>query len=124
MLSAFVGFLEWLDNWDSWETVKTEYTMYADRFAGTCDWVVYLNKKKYIVDFKTYNENSKSKLPYEEAKYQISAYRSIDETIEGSGILYLGKSTGKQVWIDLSDSYEKDLETFHILLNLWESRNG
>lgn len=124
VLSAFLAFLEWLDTWESYETVKTEHTVYADRYAGTTDWFVMLNGKKYTVDFKTYNEESKSQPPYNEAKYQVAGYRATDETIEGCGLLYLGKLTGKQLWIDTSDTYEEDLKIFNILTELWYAKEG
>lgn len=124
VLSAFLAFLEWLDTWESYETVKTEHTVYADRYAGTTDWFVLLNSKKYTVDFKTYNEESKSQPPYVEAKYQVAGYRATDETIAGCGLLYLGKKTGKQIWVDTSDTYEKDLKIFNILTDLWYAKEG
>ena len=124
VLSAFLAFLEWLDTWESYETVKTEHTVYADRYAGTTDWFVMLNGKKYAVDFKTYNEESKSQPPYDEAKYQIAGYRQIDDSIKGCGLLYLGKLTGKQKWVDTSDTYEKDVKVFNILTDLWYAKEG
>ena len=122
VLSAFLGFLEWQDA-HGFEVVATEKTVYHHDYAGTCDLICKLDGKVFMVDFKTYNEESKSKPPYEEVKYQIAAYRhAADEEIEGSGALYLGKISGKMLWIDLSDSYENDLKTFNILTQLWYSR--
>ena len=120
--SAFIGFLSFLDRWKSWETIMTEHTMYADRFAGTCDWITMLNSNKYIVDFKTYNENASKKPPYEEHKCQTAAYRSMDDTVVGNGALYLGKKTGKVLWFDFSNTYEHDLKVFQALTDLWHTR--
>jgi hypothetical protein len=127
VLSAFVAFLEWLDTWDSWETIETEKTVYWDedenlRWAGTLDWDVLLNSDRYIVDFKTYNEESKTKPPYEEVRYQTAGYRSHHGSIVGNGALYLGKQTGKPVWCDLSKTYNQDLAVFHALVETWYAR--
>jgi len=124
VLSAFLAFLEWLDTWKSWETVTTEMTVYSDRYAGTCDWVVILNGKKYLVDFKTHNDESKAKLPYEEVRFQTAAYRATDDSIQGNGVLYLGKTKGLPKWFDLSDTYEQDLKVFNLLTELWYARRG
>ena len=116
-LSAFMAFLEWLDTWDSWKTIKTEYTVYGDRYAGTTDWIVMLNTKKFIVDFKA------AKGIYPEMAYQIAGYRATDSSIEGCGILRLDKETGKPEWKDTSDTYTQDLNIFNILTDLWHARH-
>ena len=115
--AAFLAFLEWLDNWDEWETLKAEHTLYADRYAGTCDWVCRLNEYIYIIDFKA------AKGIYPEYQYQIAAYRACDPTIEGCGILRLDKETGYPEWKDTSITYEQDLKVFNALVELWYARN-
>ena len=117
LLSAFMAFLEWLDLWDSWETIQTEYTVYAERYAGTCDWIVKLNDKPYLIDFKA------AKSIYPEYAYQVAAYRACDPAIEGCGILRLDKETGYPEWKDTSSTYEQDLEVFKCLVNLWWLRH-
>jgi len=113
VLSAFLAFLEWLDRWESWQTIKTEHSLYADRYAGTCDWIVTLDGKKFVIDFKT------AKGVYPEYAWQIAGYRACDSTIEGCGILRLDKETGMPEWEDTSDTYEQDLKVFNCLTDLW-----
>ena len=121
VLSAFLAFLEWLEEWDTWETLYTEHTVYGidedwmvdHSYAGMADWFVILNGKRYVVDFKS------SKGIYPEMVYQIAAYRATDKSIEGCGILRLDKETGLPQWKDTSDTYEKDLEVFRILTQLY-----
>lgn len=118
VLSAFLAFLEWKDE-HKLEPIKTEHTVYADLYAGTTDLIAMLDKKKYIIDFKTYSESSSSKPPYPEAKYQVAAYRACVPDCEGSGILYLGKGLGLPVWVDCSESYETDLAIFNHLVEIY-----
>ena len=121
VLSAFLAFLEWLDKWETWETLYTEHTVYGidddwmidHSYAGMADWFVILDGKRYVVDFKS------SKGIYDEMKYQVAAYRATDKTIEGCGILRLDKENGLPEWKDTSDTYEKDLEVFRILTQLY-----
>jgi len=117
VLSAFLAFLEWLDTWDSYETIETEHTVYADDYAGTCDWIVLLNGKKYVVDFKS------SKGIYKpEYNMQVAAYRACIPDCEGNGVLRLDKESGLPEWKDFSDSYEKDLKSFRHLVDYFHSR--
>ena len=113
VLSAFLAFLEWKGSMDVGETIQTEFTLYADRYAGTCDWIVMLGGKKYLIDFKA------SKGIYKEYQYQVAAYRACDPSIEGCGILRLDKVTGLPEWKDTSETYEQDLKVFEILTDLW-----
>lgn len=119
VLSAFIAFLEWKDEVQM-ETLKTEHSLYADRYAGTCDLIcnLTLNGKtaKYIVDFKA------AKGIYPEYAYQIAAYRACDPTLEGCGILRLDKETGLPEWKDTSDTYPQDMIVFNCLVDLWYAK--
>lgn len=116
VLSAFLGFLDWMSE-HKVETIHAEQTVYSEMYAGTTDLVAMMDDKQYVIDFKTFNETSK--IPYPEAKYQVAAYRNCIEGTEGCGLLYLGKSTGKMVWVDTSSTYETDLEIFNHLVEVY-----
>jgi hypothetical protein len=118
VLSAFLAFLEWKDQ-HKLEVIQTEHTVYAELYAGTTDLIAMLDGKKYIIDFKTFTETSTTQPPYPEAKYQIAAYRSCVPDAEGSGILYLGKGMGIMKWVDVSESYQTDLEIFNHLVQVY-----
>lgn len=117
VLSAFLAFLEWEEAHEL-VTIKTEWTVYADRFAGTCDLYCVLDGKHTLVDFKA------SKGIYDEMRYQVAAYRSCLEGCEACGILRLDKETGLPEWKDTSDTYEQDLRVFNALVELWYARKG
>ena len=121
VLSGFIAFLEWLDQWESWKTIKTEHTVYCDRWAGTLDWLVELNGVLYVVDFKT-SKQPRGNKPYEEWGYQTAGYRSLTDA-KGNGILRLDKESGMPDWYDLSDNYESDLAIGNILVDLWWARH-
>jgi hypothetical protein len=118
VLSGFLAFLEW-ESQHNLKPIQTEHTVYGDLFAGTTDLVAMLDGKKYCIDFKTYNSESSTKPPYPEAKYQVAAYRSCIEGCEGTGILYLSKTTGEPFWADTSNTYEKDLRIFNHLVEIF-----
>jgi len=121
--NAFLAFLEWLDTWESWQTVHTEQTLFGEKYAGTCDWVVQLKHdlwdapRLFVVDFKS------SKGVYDEYKYQIAAYRHLIPGCEGSGILRLDKETGYPDWHDVSKSHHYDLMIFDCLTELFYLTN-
>jgi len=118
VLSAFLGFLDWMSE-HKVETIHAEQTVYGYAYAGTTDFVAMLDGKKYVIDFKTYNETSSTQPPYPEAKYQVAAYRACIEGVEGCGLLYLGKSTGKMKWIDTSATFKTDFEIFTKLVDIY-----
>lgn len=121
VLSGFMAFLEWIDQWESWETVETEHTVYADRWAGTMDWLVWLNKELWVIDFKT-SKKPRNNQPYEEWGYQTAGYRSCTDATR-NGVLRLDKETGYPDFYDLSDNYERDLRIGNILVDLWWTRH-
>ncbi len=116
-IAGFLAFLEWADQYKL-KVIATEHTVYADRYAGTCDLICMLDGKKYLVDFKTskIGENTPA---YNEHRWQVAAYRQTDTTIEGTGILYLNKETGFPSWRDVSGTYEKDVKVYNCLVELW-----
>jgi len=116
-LSGFIAFLEWYDAHHV-KTIKTEHTLYADKYAGTTDLICELDGKRYLVDFKT-TKKPKAKMGYAEWGYQTAAYRACYPDLEGNGILRLDKSTGYPDFYDLSDGYEHDLKVFSVLTDLY-----
>ena len=56
---------------------------------------------------------------YPEHRYQVADYRQTDQGIEGCGVLYLNKETGRPLWRDSSGTYDGDRNVFNILVELW-----
>jgi hypothetical protein len=111
--------------------------VYGNGWAGTLDFVGYLNGKLYVIDFKT----NKGKV-YKEAHYQVAAYRSCVVLVEqdrytdgsyarseteirpeGCGVLRLDKETGMPEWKDTSKTYLQDLEVFNNMVTLYFSKH-
>lgn len=125
VLSAFLAFLEWKDQYLV-EVISTEETVYGKNYAGTQDLKAIIDPegrakepnredyhRKYVVDFKS------SSGIYPEMRYQVAAYRQADPTIQGSGILRLDKQTGDPEWKDISDTHETDSKVFNHLAAVW-----
>lgn len=128
VLSAFLAFLEWYDQYQV-QPIKTEHTVYdpEENYAGTCDLVCTLCphptefpgiREVYLVDFKS------SKGIYEEMRYQVAAYRNCVPDVTGCGILRLDKETGMPEWKDTTETYEQDLVVFSFLCGLWWARRN
>lgn len=119
VLSAFVAFLEWKDEYQV-EPIKTEYTVYSEKWAGTADLVCSImidgEKKKYLIDFKT------SKAIYVEYRYQVAAYRS-ETDCDGCGILRIDKITGLPEFKDTTKTYADDLNVFNKMVELYYARH-
>jgi len=110
---AFEAFLAWEKEIDL-KPISLEQTVWGDRWAGTLDMVCMLNGKKYVVDFKT------SKAFYmTEMGAQVAAYRSRIPEAEGSGILRLDKETGMPEFKDFSARYNRDLDVFEKMVELY-----
>jgi hypothetical protein len=132
--NSFGAFLTWADEHEL-KTIATEQTVYGSHWAGTLDWVGFLNGKKYVIDFKS------SKNYYKEMAYQVAAYRWAvnakhvgsyvhgfgyefpNDGIKGCGILRLDKETGEPEWKDTSRTYEKDLRVFIAMVELYFERH-
>ena len=108
--STFTGFLKWWDKlktvYKDVELVYSEKRLVSNYFGGTCDCVLKLDGKYWLIDFKTSNHmNFKYTL-------QLAAYRELlrSEGIEISGciVLMLSKTeyTYKEYIIDI-DGNEK-----------------
>ncbi len=122
VLAGFLAFLEWSES-SKMEVIQTEYTVYADRYAGTCDLICMLDGRKYLIDFKT-SKIADDAPAYPEHRYQVAAYRQTDDTIEGTGILYLDKESGLPRWRDVSATYDRDRAVFDCLTELWHLIHG
>jgi len=123
ILAGFIAFLEWRGK-HHLEVVETEHTVYDKDgwYAGTLDLLARLDGKLYLIDFKT-SKQPRNNRPYEEWIYQLSAYRSCVDGVEGMGILRLDKTTGFPDWYDLSQEYERGLKVFKLLTKVWWLRH-
>lgn len=115
-LTAFVAFLEWAEKFEI-ETIATEQKVYSDCWAGTLDLKCKLLGKQGIIDFKS------SKSIYPEYRYQLAAYRSVDDDNEFHAVLRLDKETGYPEYKDFSKTYKKDLNVFNKMVALYFARH-
>jgi len=111
--AAFKAFIEWTDKEGITETIATEKTVSTDAYQGKLDWLCMKQDRVYVIDFKV------AKGIYDDNRYQIAGYRNADESIQGSGILRLDRETGLPEWLDTEETYEKDLDVFNALVDLW-----
>lgn len=114
---AFNAFVAWIEKMSP-ITLSVEKKIVGDRYGGVLDWVCHLGGKKFVIDFKV------AKDFYPEHFYQVAAYRALDPTIEGCGILRLDKETGLPEWNDTSDRYELDLAVVNALVDLWYAKKS
>ena len=111
--AAYNGFYSFIDWWDfnssKLKVEATELELVCPYFGGTCDFIVSLSGKNYLLDFKTAKQ-----IGY---KYflQLAAYRYILERyhnikIDGVGILLLNKTKIKteEYILDLSVQQNED----------------
>ena len=110
--NGFEAFLEFKKDVDL-VPIALEKTVWGDRWAGTLDFLGYYKDKLYVIDWKT------SKAFYPEMRYQVAAYRSCINGVEGCGVLMLDKTTGMPKFKDTSKTYLKDLETFNAMVSLY-----
>ena len=116
--NAFLAFLEFFDA-HKMKTLEIEFSVYGDYWGGTLDLYCEFNGKRYVIDFKT----SKAHYPNEMGP-QIAAYRSrVNGKVDGCGILRLDKITGYPDWKDYSKRYIRDLEHFHLMVQLYLHRH-
>jgi hypothetical protein len=79
---AFIAqFNSWLDRYNP-KFIYSELPVYNRRigYAGTCDSIMEIDGKTYLVDFKT---SSKSKRPWRSVKWQLAAYRGAEKMTPG-----------------------------------------
>lgn len=105
--------LDWFKQHD-YQTISSERRLYSRRhnYAGTCDWLAYVDGHLSIPDFKT------SKGIWDEYRFQTAAYQNAleEETgdrIEERWILRFDKETGTFEDLKMPRSeYRKDLKAF------------
>jgi len=126
--SAFNAFLEWELEVDL-DPIHLEQPVWGDRWAGTLDFYGWYKNKLYVIDWKT------SKAFYPEMRYQVAAYQyattekayreqgDMGMVPGGCGVLMLDKETGMPTFKDTSKTYEKDLETFNKMVELYFLRH-
>ena len=144
--NAFNAFIDWSKEVDL-KPIALEKTVYGNGWAGTMDFLGYMNDKLYVIDYKT------SKAFYPEMRYQVAAYRSAVEAEasqdaqnnvidgyggiscvaydnefdrlnpQGCGVLRLDKTTGIPEFKDTSKSYESDLKIFNCMVDLYFARH-
>jgi len=125
---AFAAFRKWEKEHDL-KPIALEQTVFGDCWAGTLDFLGYFNDKLYVIDWKS------SKAHYPEMRYQVAAYRSIVQLpahsvdwfvmgqVQGCGVLRLDKETGLPDWKDTSKTYERDLQIFTAMKQLYFLRH-
>ena len=136
--NCWIGFCAWFAEHEL-ETIETEFRLWADDWCGQVDWVGWFDGEIYVIDWKT------SKSLYHKDRIQVAGYRKelqkqLDEDfvnkkpewgpysckemqIEGHGVLRLDKETGGFEWRDYSKFYEKDVEEFQLIRNLYMIRH-
>ena len=119
-VKALMAFLKWNDVYSPSAT-QNETLVYSEEkgYAGTADMFCTIDGIPTVIDFKTSNNGRM----YPEAKYQTAAYRYILKA-EKNVIVTLNKKTGEFVSYDVSGSYEKDLEIFFSLLDVFNLTMG
>ena len=111
--NAFAAYLEWKEGVEL-EPIALEKPVFGKTWAGTMDFYGKYKGKLYVIDWKT------SKAFYmTEMGAQIAAYRSCIPEVEGCGILRLDKETGMPDFKDFSKRYERDLEVFNKMVELY-----
>ena len=122
VLAAFVAFLEWVDEHDV-KCDDAELTVTDGKSAGTLDFVGEIDGVRTVVDFKS------SKAIYPEYRYQIAAYKYMynlyyfELKADRCGILRLDKETGYSEYKDTTKTYEKDLNVYHKMVELFYARH-
>ena len=118
VLNAFRAFKAFFTE-HNMKTHKIEFSVFGDYWAGTLDWFGEFDNKLYVIDWKT----SRSHYPNQHGP-QIAAYRSrVNAKVEGCAVLRIDKETGLPDFKDYSKRYEKDLEHFLLMKNLFLHRH-
>jgi len=113
---------EWADDVDL-EPVLIEKAIYGDNYAGTLDTLAHITikgkRKLYAIDWKT------SASVQQAHKYQIAAYRHCLEScygynVDGCAVVSVQRKAPYKVkMVDVSRSYENNVEVFKRLVDLW-----
>lgn len=85
-------FLKFVDFWETYKPtlLETEVNLFSDKYkiAGTCDLVIELNGKKYLLDIKTSN-NLHTSYDLQTAAYAVCWEECFAEKIDEIGVLWL-----------------------------------
>ena len=109
--STFNGFLIWWNNLNKnnkVEIIFSEEKLVGKYFGGTCDCVLKINDKYWLIDFKTSNHmNYKYTLQLSAYRYLLKEIKDID--ISGCCVLLLDKTnySFKEYILDLEDPIHK-----------------
>ena len=118
--NCWIGFCAWFAE-HKLETIETELRLWADDWCGMLDWYGIFDGGFYIWDWKT------SKKLYHKDRIQVAGYRGEMEKrgmiVQGHGVLRLDKETGIFEARDYSKFYEKDLEEFNLIHDLYMIRH-
>jgi hypothetical protein len=123
--NGFNSFIKWA-NKNKFEMIESETPIYniEEEYAGTTDCVCFLNKKRYLIDFKT----SKG-IYFPSMGMQLSSYvyalnkmNPPEEKIKGMGILRLDKVTGLPEWADMTKDAKAYLDMFLALNNFHKAK--
>jgi hypothetical protein len=116
--------------------IESEIHLFSDKFkyAGTCDLVVEINNKKWILDIKTSNSLHTS-YDLQLAAYAQAWNENFDEKIDHTGILWLKSSKrgedkkGEKIqgkgWelYEPEKNIEDNLNLFHLIHELYKLEN-
>jgi hypothetical protein len=118
--NCWIAFSAWYSEHEL-ETIQTEMRLWADDWCGQLDWYGKLDGKLYVIDWKT------SKSLYHKDRVQVAGYRremtNQGNETDGHGVLRLDKETGAFEWRDYSKFYERDVEEFRLIHDLYMIRH-
>lgn len=110
--------LNWIDKNDV-HPEQTEVKIYSKnmKYAGTTDWIGFVNGRRSLIDFKTSND---LRLPYvmQIAAYQIAYQEEHNKKIEQNILLRLGKDKPEfePVIYDVNGEYTDEFHAFYYAL--------
>jgi hypothetical protein len=118
--NALCAFFEWEAKHEL-KTRRTEHRLWMKDWCGMLDWYGDFDDKRYIIDWKS------SKTLYHKDRVQVAGYRwAMTEkgyTVDGHGVLRLDKESGEFEWRDYSKFYERDVEEFKLIHDLYMIRH-
>ncbi len=118
--SAVYDFKNWYDAVKP-KTIQTETTIFNDKVAGTVDYICKIDKKIWVIDFKTSKQIVDSHL------IQVAQYRRM--LLENypnikAGILLLGKSTKTGYQFKEVDNLKAHELAFDSAYNIWNYKES